>query len=230
MKILLFTLNIFVLLMMGLPSYASDDTQSLGSNHTKTQDVIMPVLPSHPTDPEVRGSRQKTDASNNNANFDAYSVSANFASGTVLIGTLFIKDKSFIIPGRCMIDGKDFRVNYADVASIVFLSWKPKQTKKSGSYVFYPERARVVLFDGSEYVTTHTSPFYSFRMEANKRSFTVFSFFYCDKRNGKWFFDKEQVISPNSNPHEKTLSSISFQKGNSGVGFDAGDFLKFLLR
>jgi hypothetical protein len=181
-------------------------------------------IPISPVDPE-----NKVNTPDNNANFDTYSANTTFASGTIITGTLSIKDKSFIIPGTCMVDGKNLTVNYDNVVSISILSWKPKQISKTGSYIFYPEKAKVILNNGSEYITTNTVPFYSFKMEANKRTFTVYSYFYCDKKNGKWYFGKEQVANPNSNPHEKTLCAISLKKDNSGINFNPGDFLQYLM-
>ena len=232
-KILLCVVNLFTILIICNPIYASD----------ANFDIKMPA---DPEDPEKRfqadtknqkiktvnnspdsGKKIQADTVDNTADFTTYSVSTTFASGTIINGTLLIRDKSFVIPGTSMIDGKNLTVQYADVTSITILSWKPKQTKKTGSYVFYPERARIVLNDGSEYMTTYTSPFYSFRMDANNRSFTVFSYFYSDKKNGKWYFGREQVSNPSSNPHEKTLSSISFRRTGTGAGFDPG-LLRFL--
>jgi len=203
-------------------AYASNIANNTPSRNF---DIRMPVAPTEPIDP---GNTFKTNTENNNVTVDTYSINATFASGTIINGTLFVRDKSFVIPATNMIDGRDFTANFADITSITILSWRPERTNKTGRYIFYPERIRVALNNGSEYVTTHTAPFHSFQMEANKRSFTIYSFFYADKRTGKWYIGNKEVSEPHSNPHEKTLTSISFRRGG-GANFNPPDIFRLLM-
>ena len=236
MKNLLYIISLVIILCN--PAYTANDDKSIVSptDPTDPADVFKTRKGTYTTinneriTPKDSGNASKTNTAGNNVQLGTYSANATFASGSIVAGALSIKDKNFVIPGICMVDGKNLTVNYEDVVSVTILSWKSKQTDKADSYIFYPEKAKVILNDGSEYVTTNTVPFYSFKMEANKRTFTVYSYFYCDKKNGKWYFGKEQVSNPSYTPHEKTLCAISFKKDNTGVNFDPGDFLKFLIK
>ncbi|MBN2161124.1 MAG: hypothetical protein JW807_17185 [Spirochaetes bacterium] len=174
-----------------------------GQGKDKPGAVRPPVEPSAP-DVDIVQNKRRPDG-------DGLPVTVVTARGDTVTGVLVVPFDSLDIEAAGDGPKGAVTVRVADIDSIEFTRWAGKERRKN-EFAFYHSAARITLKDKQVIECGRNIPALDrlvFRDE--KRSRSLYSYFYDYLKNGAWKNSGETDIAyPETNPHADTLVRIIF--------------------